>query len=151
MRTKRLTQEHSSYHSSYLHVSIWSQTNHEGHEGLIICKITLQSNITLNTCSCTFAVTYSSTSPRPSAVDVSAELLHPENKAKQLQTLQVPIPVGEVSPVSLKRSPGPAIHSGLPSVLSMIGPGIKTQGSVSSHPSIRPGLITIYFLFQRAF
>lgn len=110
-------------------------------------KVTLH----FNTCSFTFPVTYSSTSPRPSALDVSAELPQPENKAKQLQTLQVPIPVGEVSPVSLKRSPGPAIHSGLPSVLPIIGPGIKTQGSVSSHPSIRPGLIIIYFLFQRAF
>lgn len=96
-------------------------------------------------CLFTFSVTYSSTSPRPipSALDVSTELPQPENKAKQLQTLQVPIPVGEVSPVSLKRSPGPAIHSGLPSVLPMLGPGIKTQGSVSSHPSIRSGLIAI--------
>lgn len=77
---------------------------------------------------------------------MSTELPQPENKAKQLQTLQVPIPVGEVSPVSLKRSPGPAIHSGLPSVLPMLGPGIKTQGSVSSHPSIRSGLISIILL-----
>lgn len=71
---------------------------------------------------------------------MSADLSQPENKAKQLQTLQLPIPVGEVSPVSLKRSPGPAIHSGLPSVLPIIGPGIKTQGSAASHPVVRPGL-----------
>ena len=89
-----------------------------------------------------FPVTYSSTSPipLPSPHDVSSELLQPENKAKQLQTLPVPIPVGEVSPVSLKRSPGPAIHSGLPPVLPIIGPGIKTQGAASSHPVVRSGL-----------
>ena len=57
-----------------------------------------------------------------------------------MTALQVPIPVGEVSPVSLKRSPGPAIHSGLPSVLPISGPGIKSQGSASTHPIIRQGL-----------
>lgn len=98
---------------------------------------------TLNVFSFIFTVTYTSTSPRPlpSPRDVPTELPQPENKAKQLQMLQVPIPVGEVSPVSLKRSPGPAIHSGLPPVLPIIGSGIKTQASMSSHPSIRPGLI----------
>ena len=93
-----------------------------------------------------FTVTYTSTSPRSqsSPREVPSELPQPENKAKQLQTLQVPIPIGEVSPVAMKRSPGPAIHSGLPqTVLPIIGPGIKTQGSTSSHPSIRPGLISL--------
>ena len=88
------------------------------------------------------SVTFSSMSPitLPSSHDVSSELLQLEGKTKQLQTLQVPIPVGEVSPVSLKRSPGPAIHSGLPPVLPIIGPGIKSQGAVSSHPVVRSGL-----------
>ncbi|XP_022805026.1 uncharacterized protein LOC111342243 isoform X2 [Stylophora pistillata] len=89
------------------------------------------------------SVTYTSTSPRPQASphDVTSEVPQPEKKAKQLQTLQVPIPIGEVSPVAMKRSPGPAIHSGLPqTVLPIIGPGIKTQGSISSHPAIRPGI-----------
>ncbi|XP_067016180.1 zinc finger protein 608-like isoform X2 [Acropora muricata] len=87
------------------------------------------------------SVTFSSMSPitLPSSHDVSSELLQLEGKTKQLQTLQVPIPVGEVSPVSLKRSPGPAIHSGLPPVLPIIGPGIKSQGAVSSHPVVRSG------------
>jgi len=76
------------------------------------------------------------------------DLLEQENKAKQLQTLQVPIPVGEVLPVSLKRSPGPAIHSGLPPVLPIIGPGIKTQGSASSHPGARPGVNVIGNIFE---
>ena len=66
-----------------------------------------------------------------------------ENKGKQVKTLQIPkvqeIPVGEVSPVSLKRSPGPAIHIGLPPVMH-IGPGVKTQGSVLSHSSVRQSL-----------
>ncbi|XP_068740742.1 uncharacterized protein [Montipora capricornis] len=90
------------------------------------------------------SVTYSSTSPitLPTPHEGTSELPQPENKAKQLQTLQVPIPVGEVSPVSLKRSPGPAIHSGLPPVLPIIGPGIKPQGAVSSHPVVRPGVKT---------
>jgi len=50
--------------------------------------------------------------------------------------------------VSLKRSPGPAIHSGLPPVLPIIGPGIKTQGSASSHPGARPGVNVIGNIFE---
>ena len=94
---------------------------------------------------CALPVSHSIASPRPlpSAHDDPADLPQAESKTRQVNTLQVPIPVGEVSPVLSKRSPGPAIHSGLPPVLPTTGPGIKTQGSTSAHPIIRPGLNAI--------
>lgn len=47
-------------------------------------------------------------------------------------------PVGEVGPVSVKR---PAIHAGLPTVIPVGAPGLKTQASL--HVPIRQGKVLL--------
>ena len=65
--------------------------------------------------------------------DTEVQLPDMALKSKHLKSVRAEkvqeIPVGEVSPVALKRSPGPAMHAGLPPVVSMLTPAIKGQST----------------------
>jgi hypothetical protein len=69
----------------------------------------------------------------PSKSDVELEN-KPLSLKKVVTEKAHPIPVGEVGPVAVKR---PAIHAGLPTVIPVGAPVLKSQGSL--HASIRQG------------
>lgn len=70
----------------------------------------------------------------PSKSDTELVETKPPTLKKVVSEKAHPIPVGEVGPVAVKR---PAIHAGLPTVIPVGAPALKSQGSL--HTSIRQG------------